>query len=90
MSWVAMGTRYSHFTLEERCRLRVHVEDRLAMGWFPEQIAGRMELEGGEHRTSAAPPPVMRRGGSTASVKEKRNFVVIETHLFLNLRYDGF
>jgi len=33
-------------------RLRAHVEDRLAMGWSPEQIAGRMELEGGEHRTS--------------------------------------
>jgi IS30 family transposase len=26
-------------------RLRTHVEDRLAMGWSPEQIAGRMELE---------------------------------------------
>ena len=33
-------------------RLREHVEDRLAMGWSPEQIAGRMELEEGEHRTS--------------------------------------
>jgi transposase, IS30 family len=27
-------------------RLRVHVEDRLAMGWSPEQIAGRMALDG--------------------------------------------
>jgi IS30 family transposase len=34
-------------------RLRDHVEDRLAMGWSPEQIAGRMELEGSEHRVSA-------------------------------------
>ena len=33
-------------------RLRVHVEDRLAMGWSPEQIAGRMELDGAEHRVS--------------------------------------
>jgi transposase, IS30 family len=33
--------------------LRAHVEDRLAMGWFPEQIAGRMELDGSEHRVSA-------------------------------------
>jgi IS30 family transposase len=33
-------------------RLRVHVEDRLAMGWSPEQIAGRMELDGSEHRLS--------------------------------------
>ncbi len=115
MSGVAMGTKYSHLTLEERCRLRglmemglgvseiarrlgrhratihreigrnrcvnsyrpdsadrrawarklrgsrierstrlrAHVEDRLAMGWSPEQIAGRMELEEVEHRVSA-------------------------------------
>jgi IS30 family transposase len=33
--------------------LRSHVEDRLAMGWSPEQIAGRMELEEVEHRVSA-------------------------------------
>ena len=32
--------------------LRAHVEDRLAMGWSPEQIARRMELEGSEHRIS--------------------------------------
>jgi IS30 family transposase len=32
--------------------LRQHVEDRLAMGWSPEQIVGRMELEGSEHRIS--------------------------------------
>ncbi len=115
MSGAAMGTRYSHLSLEERCRLRgmmemglsvigiarrlgrhrstiqreiernrsadgyrpdsaerrawarklrgsriarstrlrVHVEDRLAMGWSPEQIAGRMELDGSEHAISA-------------------------------------
>jgi IS30 family transposase len=115
MSGIAMGQRYSHLTLEERCRLRglmemgvgkseiarrlgrhrstidrelrrnrcaesyrpdsaarrawarklrgsrivrstrlrAHVEDRLAMGWSPEQIAGRMELDGSEHRVSA-------------------------------------
>jgi len=34
-------------------RLRGHVEDRLAMGWSPEQIAGRMELEGLEHSVCA-------------------------------------
>jgi IS30 family transposase len=33
--------------------LCAHVEDRLAMGWSPEQIAGRMELEGLEHAISA-------------------------------------
>ena len=114
MSGVAMGTRYSHLTLEERCRLRgliemglsvsemarrlgrhratihreisrnrcvdgyrpdsadrrawvrklrgskiersthlrTYIEDRLAMGWSPEQIAGRMEQEGSEHTVS--------------------------------------
>jgi IS30 family transposase len=34
-------------------RLRAHIEDRLAMGWSPEQTAGRMELDGAEHRVSA-------------------------------------
>ena len=34
-------------------RLRADVEDRLAMGWSPEQIAGRMELDGSEHAISA-------------------------------------
>src|SRR5512132_3345840 len=114
MSGVAMGTRYSHLTLGERCRLcglmemglsrseiarrlgrhratihreirrnrcvgyrpdsadrrawarklrgsrigrsirpRTYVEDRLAMGWSPEQIGGRMELEGTEYILSA-------------------------------------
>ena len=114
MSGVAMGTRYSHLTLEERCRLRgliemglslseiarrlgrhratihreisrnrcvdgyrpdsadrrawvrklrgskierstrlrTYIEDRLAMGWSPEQIAGRMEQEGSDHTIS--------------------------------------
>ena len=115
MSGAAMGQRYSHLSLEERCRLRGlmemglsvseiarrlgrhrstierelarnrcadgyrpdsaarrawarklrgsrivrstrlrgHIEDRLAMGWSPEQIAGRMEIDGSEHRVSA-------------------------------------
>jgi IS30 family transposase len=39
--------------IERSTRLRVHVEDRLAMGWSPEQIPGRMELEGSEHTISA-------------------------------------
>ena len=29
--------------------LRVHVNDRLAMGWSPEQIASRLRLEGSQH-----------------------------------------
>ena len=42
------GSKFARST-----RLRTHVEDRLAMGWSPEQIAGRMELDGLEHRVSA-------------------------------------
>ena len=115
MSGVAMGTRYSHFSLDERCRLRGlmemglkpgeiarrlgrhrgtiyreiarnrcveeyrpdsadrmpwvrklrgskiqrstrlcdHVADRLAMGWSPEEIAGRMELDAMNDSVSA-------------------------------------
>ncbi len=34
-------------------RLREHFEDRLARGWSPERIAGRMELEEVEHGVSA-------------------------------------
>lgn len=33
--------------------LRIHVEDRLAIGWSPEQIAGRMKLEKMDHPISA-------------------------------------
>ena len=140
MSGVAMGTRYSHLTLEERCRLRglmemglgvseiacrlgrhratihreigrnrcvdgyrpdsaarrawarkhrgsrierstrlrEHVEDRLAMGWSPEQIAGRMELEGVEHRVSAESiyrhvySPAGRRAGLARQHAERK------------------
>jgi transposase, IS30 family len=131
MSGAAMGTKYSHLSLEERCRLRgmmemdlsasemarrlgrhrstirrelarnrsadgyrpdsaerrawarklrgskvarstrlrTHIEDRLAMGWSPEQIAGRMELDGSEHAITAesiyrhAYSPAGRRAG---------------------------
>ena len=50
-------------------RLRAQVEDRLALGWSPEQIAGRMELEGSDHAISAesiyrhAYSPAGRRAG---------------------------
>ncbi|MEO1493191.1 MAG: IS30 family transposase [Pseudomonadota bacterium] len=40
-SWIGRSTR-----------LRTHIEDRLAMGWTPEEIVGRMELEEVEHSTS--------------------------------------
>ena len=32
--------------------LRRHVDDHLTIGWSPEQIAGRLRLEGSEHRIS--------------------------------------
>lgn len=35
--------------VERSTRLSAHIEDRLAMGWSPEQIAGRMELDEVEH-----------------------------------------
>lgn len=38
--------------IERSTRLGDHVRDRLAMGWSPEQIAGRMELEELDHATS--------------------------------------
>ena len=39
--------------IERSTRLRDHVEDRLAMGWSPERIAGRMEREGSQHAIGA-------------------------------------
>ncbi len=32
--------------------LRKHIDDHLAMGWSPEQIAGRLRLEESQHRVS--------------------------------------
>lgn len=44
-AWVR---RFRGSRIERSTRLGAHIEDRLAMGWSPEQIAGRMELDGGE------------------------------------------
>lgn len=38
--------------IQRSIHLRDHVEDRLAMGWSPEQIAGRMELDTMERAVS--------------------------------------
>ncbi len=38
--------------LERLKPLQRHVQDCLAMGWSPEQIAGRLRLEGAQHRVS--------------------------------------
>ena len=55
-------------------RLRAHVEDRLAMGWSPEQIAGRMELDGvgardqrGVHLPPCLQPGRQARGPAAAA-----------------------
>jgi IS30 family transposase len=38
--------------IERLSPLRDHVDDHLAMGWSPEQIAGRLRLQGSEHKLS--------------------------------------
>ena len=38
--------------IERLSLLRAQISDRLAMGWSPEQIAGRLRLEGSEHTVS--------------------------------------
>ena len=38
--------------IERLSQLQTAVDDRLAMGWSPEQIAGRLKLEATEHRVS--------------------------------------
>lgn len=38
--------------LERLKSLQHHIRDRLAMGWSPEQIAGRLRREGAQHRVS--------------------------------------
>ena len=38
--------------IERLSPLRDHIDDHLAMGWSPEQIAGRLRLEGSQHRVS--------------------------------------
>jgi transposase, IS30 family len=62
-----------------RCtRLRIHIEDRLAMGWSPEQIAGRMEQEGTEHAISVesiyrhAHSPAGRRAGLPRMLAQRK------------------
>lgn len=64
--------------IERSTRLRAHVEDRLAMGWSPEQIAGRAELEGSEQTISAesiyrhAYSPAGRRAGLPRQLAQRK------------------
>ncbi len=49
---IALSRRRRLSKIERLSRLRYHVSDHLAMGWSPEQIAGRLRLEGSEHEIS--------------------------------------
>src|SRR5512144_1376399 len=49
---IALSRRRRLSRIERLSPLRSYVCDRLAMGWSPEQIAGRLEQEGSEHSIS--------------------------------------
>ncbi len=49
---IALSRRRRLSRIERLSPLGDHVRDHLAMGWSPEQIAGRLRLEGSEHRVS--------------------------------------
>ena len=46
---IALVRRRRQSRIERLGSLGAHVRDRLGMGWSPEQIAGRLRLEGAEH-----------------------------------------
>ena len=49
---IALSKRRRLSKIERLSPLRTYIGDRLAMGWSPEQIAGRLRLEESEHRVS--------------------------------------
>ena len=49
---IALSRRRRLSRIERSSPLRSYVCDRLAMGWSPEQIAGRLKQEGSEHSIS--------------------------------------
>jgi IS30 family transposase len=49
---IALSRRRRLSRIERLNPLRAHVCDHLAMGWSPEQIAGRLRLEGSHHEIS--------------------------------------
>src|ERR1019366_5869504 len=64
----------------QRCtRLRDYVEDRLAMGWSPEEIAGRMELDTMKDAVSAESiyryvySPIGRRAGLPRYLAQRKS-----------------
>ncbi len=50
---IALSRRGRQSRIERPSPLRSYVRDRLAMGWSPEPIAGRLGREGSEHAVSA-------------------------------------
>ncbi len=49
---IALSRRRRLSRIERLSPLGNHVRDHLAMGWSPEQIAGRLRLEGSQHKVS--------------------------------------
>ncbi len=49
---MALSRRRRRSKIERLSPLGDHVRDHLAMGWSPEQIAGRLRLEGSQHSVS--------------------------------------
>ena len=49
---ISLSRRRRRSRIERLSPLRAPVDGHLAMGWSPEQIAGRLRLEGSEHKVS--------------------------------------
>ena len=66
---IAWARKLRGSRLERHSRLRSHVVVHLGMGWTPEQIAGRLRLEGTQHRIS--PESIYRYVYSAAGRKDR-------------------
>ena len=51
---IAWARKLRGSRIQRSTRLRDYVGDRLAMGWSPEEIAGRMELDGSKNLAFSA------------------------------------
>lgn len=75
---LAWARKLRRSRIERSTRLCLYVEDRLAMGWSPEQIAGRMEREGLEHSVCAESiyrhvySPAGRRAGLPRQLAQRK------------------
>ena len=66
---IAWARKLRGHLLERRSQLRTYVVVRLGMGWTPEQISGRLRLEGSQHRLS--PESIYRYVYSPQGRKDK-------------------